>query len=62
MAADYHPQYTSDMVLRDAMRKIVAHARAERNSSDRMTKEELMTQIDILDVAASDTDWTVYYP
>lgn len=62
MAADYTPHYTTDGKLRDAMVKIVAHARAERNSPDRMTKEELMKQIDILDEAASDHEWTVYYP
>lgn len=48
--------------LRDAMRKIVVHARAPKGSHDRMTKEQLMQQIDILEAAGLDLDWTVYYP
>jgi hypothetical protein len=62
MAANFHESHTTDRSLRDAMRKIVAHARAPQGSPERMTKEELMAQIDILDEAERDHEWTVYYP
>lgn len=48
--------------LRAAMRKIVDHANAEPGSYFRMTKEELMAQIAVLQKAEMDPDWTVYYP
>jgi hypothetical protein len=48
--------------LRRAMQKIVEHARAPQGSPSRMSKEELMKLIDVLDDAVVDPDWTVYYP
>lgn len=52
----------TDTKLRDAMRKIVDHAHAQPGSHFRMTKEELMDQIAVLEQAEMDPDWTVYYP
>jgi hypothetical protein len=48
--------------LREAMRKIVDHANAKPGSHFRMTKDELMVQIAVLERAEMDTEWTVYYP
>jgi hypothetical protein len=48
--------------LRDAMHKIVMHAHAPQGSDRRMSKEELMKNIDILEHAWRDVDWTIYYP
>jgi len=48
--------------LRDAMRKIVDHANAPQGSHFRMTKDELMAEIKVLEQAEMDTEWTVYYP
>jgi hypothetical protein len=52
----------SERELRDAMRKIVQHANAAKGDSDRMSKEDLMKNIDIIANAEADHDWTVYYP
>jgi len=58
----YDSDRITELALRDAMQKIVLHAHAPQGAPDRMTKEELMKYIDVLDEAWRDVDWTVYYP
>lgn len=48
--------------LRNAFHRIVQHAHAPQGSSDRMSKEDLMKHIDVLEKAWRDVGWTVYYP
>jgi hypothetical protein len=52
----------TEQELRRAMQQVVMHAHAPQNSERRLTKEELMKNIDILEAAWRDVDWTVYYP
>lgn len=52
----------NEQVLRKAMQQVVQHAHAPQGSERRLTKEELMKNIDILEKAWRDVDWTVYYP
>jgi hypothetical protein len=48
--------------LRDAFHKIVMHAHAPQGDVKRMTRQELMQNINILEKAWRDVGWTVYYP
>jgi hypothetical protein len=58
----YDGDRITERALRDAMQKIVQHAHAPQGAAGRMTKEELMKYIDVLEEAWRDVDWTIYYP
>lgn len=51
-----------ESALRAAIRKIVRHAHAPLGTGDRLSKQELMELIDVIDDAEQDSEWTVYYP
>jgi hypothetical protein len=52
----------TEQELRKAMQQIVQHAHAPQGSDCRLSKDDLMKQIDVLENAWRDVEWTVYYP
>jgi hypothetical protein len=58
----YKERDVTERELRKAMEAIVLHAKAPQGHHHRMTKEDLMQCIEVLDKAIIDHDWTVYYP
>jgi hypothetical protein len=57
-----HEQNVNEHELRKVMQQVVQHAHAPQGSHLRLSKEDLMKQIDVLEKAWRDVDWTVYYP
>jgi hypothetical protein len=61
-AMAYKERDVTERELRTAMQQVVQHAHAPQGSHLRLSKEDLMRQIDVLEKAWRDVEWTVYYP
>jgi hypothetical protein len=57
----YKERDVTERELRTAMQQVVQHAHAPQGSHLRLSKEDLMRQIDVLEKAWRDVEWTVYY-